>query len=108
MYVEDIGVILDKEKKADLSTLTVSLPFSLSRGRFFISHGFPNFERIFSQTHSFLKKTNKQTQAAYSDAAEERISRMINKSKTSSHSSLYLSWKLLLIKLVKTHIDNPF
>ena len=42
-------------------------------------------------------------QAAHSSDIEERISRMIKKKKT---SILYLSWKLLFIKLVKTHIDN--
>ena len=35
---------------------TFSVPFSQSHGRFFISHRFTNFERTFSQTHSFLKK----------------------------------------------------
>ena len=35
---------------------TVSLPFSRSHGRFFISHGFTNFKWIFSQTHNFLRK----------------------------------------------------
>ena len=55
---------------------------------------------------SFLKK--KHTQAAHSNAAEEHISRIINKNKTSSHSSLYLTGKLLFTKSVKTHIDNPF
>ena len=91
---------------------TVSVSFSRSHSRFFISHGFTNRERIFSQTHSFLKKkttkkttTNKQTQTAHSNDTEERISRMINKKKT---STLYLSWKLLFIKLVKTHIETPF
>ena len=33
---------------------------------------------------------------------------MINKSKTSSHSSLSLSWALLFIMLVTTDMDNPF
>ena len=33
---------------------------------------------------------------------------MINKNKTSSHSSLSLSWAQLFIMLVKTHIDNLF
>ena len=57
---------------------TVSLSFSRSQGKFFISHGFTNFERIFSQAHSFLKK---QTQAAHSNANKGRISSMINKIK---------------------------
>ena len=34
----------------------VSLPFSWSHSRFFISHGFTNFKSIFSQTHSLLRK----------------------------------------------------
>ena len=38
---------------------TVLLPFSRSHGRFLISHNFTNFEQIFSQTHSFLKKKKK-------------------------------------------------
>ena len=59
----------------------------------------------FSQTHSFLRK---QAKAAHSSAAEERISSMINKSKTSSHSSLSLNWALLLIVLMKKNTDNPF
>ena len=59
--------------------------FSWSRGRFFISHSFTNCKRTFSKTHSFLKK---QTQAAHSNTAEESISSMINKNKTSSRSSL--------------------
>ena len=87
---------------------TFSVPFSRSHGRFFIYHGFANFEQIFSHTHSFLKKNKTKKQAAHSNDAEERISRTINKNKTSSRSSLYLNWKLLLITLVKTHIDNPF
>ena len=84
---------------------TVSLPFSQPHGRFFISHGSKNFERIFSQTHSFLKK---QTQAAHSNVNKEHISSMINKNKTSIRSSLYLSWVLLFIMLVKTHTGVPF
>ena len=84
---------------------TVSLPFLRSQGGFFISHGFTNFKRIFSQTHNFLRK---QTKAAHSNDAERRISSMINKSKTSSRSYLSLSWALLFIVLVKTHIGNPF
>ena len=100
----------------DLSTLTVSPCVTrvqcLSPGptvfhRFFFSHGFTNFELISSQTQ-FSEKKNKHTQAAHSNAAEEHISRMINKNKTSSHSSLYLTGKLLFTKSVKTHIDNPF
>ena len=39
---------------------TVSLPFSRSHGRFFISHGFANFKWIFSQTHNFLRKQTRQ------------------------------------------------
>ena len=39
---------------------TVSLPFSRSHGRFFISHGFTNFKWIFSQTHSFVRKQTRQ------------------------------------------------
>ena len=60
---------------------TVSPPFSVSYGSFFISHDFTNFEWIFSKTHSFLKK---QTQAAHSNTAEESISSMINENKTNS------------------------
>ena len=37
---------------------TVSLPFSRSHGRFFISHGFTNFKWIFSQSQ-FPKKTSR-------------------------------------------------
>ena len=59
---------------------TVSLPFSRYHDRFLISHGFTNFERIFSQNYSFLKK---QTQAAHSNVNKERMSSMINKNKTS-------------------------
>ena len=77
---------------------TVSLPFSRSHGRFFISHGFTNFERIFSRTYSFLKK---QTQVTHFNVNKERISSMINKNKTSIRSSLSLSWALLFIMLVK-------
>ena len=39
---------------------TVSLPFSRSRGRFFISHRFTNFKWIFSQTHNSLRKQTRQ------------------------------------------------
>ena len=84
---------------------TVLLPFSQYHGRFFISHDFTNFERIFTQSHSFLKE---QKQAAYYNVAEERISSMINKNNASSRSSLSLSWALSFIMLVKAHIDNPF
>ena len=86
-----------------------------------VSHGFTAFLKVsrwllhfsrfykfwvdFFQTHSFLRK---QTKAAHSNAAEERISRMINKNKTSRHSSLSLNWALLFIVLVKTHTENPF
>ena len=45
----------------DLSTLTVSLSFSRSHGRFFISHSFTNFKWIFSQTHNFLRKQTDNT-----------------------------------------------
>ena len=68
-------------------------------------NGFTNFEQIFSQMHSFLKK---QTKVAHSIAAEACISSMINKNKTSSHSSLSLSWALLFIALVQKHTNNPF
>ena len=54
---------------------------------------------------SFLKE---QKQAAYSNVAEKRISSMINQNNPSSRSSLSLSWELLFIILVNTHIDNPF
>ena len=84
----------------------VSLPFSQSHGRFLISHGFTNSEQIFSQTQNFLRK---QTQAAHSNAAEQRIFNMITKNKTNSRSSLSLSWARFFIMLVKTHIiDKPF
>ena len=83
---------------------TISLPFSQSHSRFFISHSFTNFEQIFSQTYSFLKK---RTQAAHFNVNKEHISSMINKNKTSIHSSLSLSWALLFIMLVKTHIGVP-
>ena len=52
-----------------------------------LSHGltvgscFLTVLRIFSKTHSFLKK---QTKAEYSNTAEESISSVINKNKTSS------------------------
>ena len=65
---------------------TISLPSSRSHNGFLISHGFTNFERIFSQTHSFIKK---QTQAAHSDDNKERISSMINKKKQ-AFAVLYL------------------
>ena len=84
--------------------LRVSHGFPALQGRFFISRDFTDFERIFSQTHSFIKKTNK---TARSNAAEKSISSTISKNKTSSHSSLSLSWTLLFIMLVKTHIGNP-
>ena len=58
-----------------------------------------------SKTHSFLKT---QTQAAHSNVNKERISGMIDKNKTSIRSSLSLSWALLFIMLVKTHIGVPF
>ena len=84
---------------------TVSLPFSRSRDGFLISHGFTNFERIFSQTYIFLKK---QARAAHSNFNKERISSMINKNRTGIRSSLFLCWALLFIMLVKTHIGVPF
>ena len=59
----------------------------------------------FSQTHSFLRK---QAKAAHSNAAEERISSMINKNKASSRNSLSLNWALLFIVLVKTDTNNLF
>ena len=84
---------------------TVSLPLSRSHDRFFISHGFTKFGWIFSQkTHTFLKK---QTQISHSNAAEELISSMINNNKTSSRSSLSLSWALLFILLLKTYTVKP-
>ena len=55
---------------------------------------------FFPKLTVFWKK-KKHTQAAHSNAAKELISRMINKNKTSSRSSLSLSWKLLFTKLVK-------
>ena len=85
---------------------TVSLPLSRSHGRFFISHGFTEFEWILSQkSHTFPKK---QTQAPYSNSAEELISSMIKNNKTSSRSFLSLSWALLFILLVKIYIVNLF
>ena len=63
-------------------------PFLTVLGSFFISHSFTNFKWIFFETHSFLRK---QTQAAHSNPAEERISSKINKNKTDSRSSLSLS-----------------
>ena len=65
---------------------TVLLPFSRSHGRFFISHDFTNFERIFSQAQSFLKK---QTQAACSNVAEEPIFNMILKWHKQSQFSIF-------------------
>ena len=77
----------------------------LTVSRYLHFSGFTNFERILSQTYSFLKK---QTQAAHFNVNKERISSMINKNKTSIRSSLSLSWVLLFIMLVKTHIGVPF
>ena len=37
---------------------TISLPFSRSHGRFFISPGFTNFEWIFYPNSQFYKRTN--------------------------------------------------
>ena len=96
---------------ADLPTLTVSPCVT----RFHcLSHSLTVFSwylrvsqvlsRFFFQTHNVLRK---QTQAAHSSAAEERISNMINKNDTSSRSSPSLSWARLFIMLVKTHIDKP-
>ena len=107
----DISVIEHHDKDIPLNSHgftvchTVSLPFSRSHGGFFISYALTNFERIFSQTHSSLKK---QTKAAHCNAAGERISRMINKNKTRSRSPLSLSWAQLFIVLVKIRTDNPF
>ena len=86
-----------------------------------VSHGFIDFLKVsrwllhfswfykfwvdFYQTNSFLRK---QTKAAHSNAAEECISSMIHKNKTSTRSSLSLNWALLFIVLMKTHTDNPF
>ena len=67
---------------------------------------FQNLSGFFSQnTHTFLKK---QTQVSHSIAAEEIIPSMINNNKTSSRSSLFLSWALLLILLLQTLIVKPF
>ena len=75
---------------------TVSLSFSRYHDRFLISHGFTNFERIFSQNYSFLKK---QTQAAHSNVNKERISSMINKNKRSIRSYLSLTWTLFVFSI---------
>ena len=84
---------------------TTSLPFSWSHSSFFISHGFTNFERIFSQTLNSLRK---ETLAAHSKAAEECISSMINKNKTSFRSSLSLRWALFHCEdTVKTLEKTP-
>ena len=104
--------IYQKKIPADFSTLMVSLCVTqfhcLSQG-LTVASSFLTVLQIlsgfFSQTHSFLRK---QTKAAHFSAAEEHISSMINKNKTSSHSSLSSSWALLFIVLVKTHIDNQF
>ena len=96
---------------SDLSTLAVSLPFSRSHGRFFISHGFINFEQNISQTYSFLKK---QTQAAHSNFNKERISSMINKNTTSIRSSLYKTISKQLLgkhscqSLISTFLESHF
>ena len=115
---------------SDISTLTVSscvlrfwcLSHGLTVGSSFLT-GLQILSGFFPELTDFWKKKkqknpNKQTQAAHSSAAEERISRMINKNKTSSRSSLYLRrsrsslylicWKLLFTKLVNTHIDNTY
>ena len=60
---------------------------------------------FFPKLTVFLKK---QIQAAHSNANKECISSMINKNKTSIRSFLSLSWTLLFIMLVKTHIGIPF
>ena len=82
---------------------TVLLPSSRSHGRFLIPHNFTNFEQIFFQTHSFPKKQP----GSIFQCSEECIFSMVNKN-TSNCSSLSLSWALLFIMLVKTHIDNSF
>ena len=46
--------------------------------------------------------SEKQTQAAHSNANKEHISSMISKNKTSIHGSLSLSWELLLEHSVVT------
>ena len=78
----------------------IRLPFSRSHGSFFIAHGFTNFAWIFPNTQ-FLWK---QAQAAHSNTAEGHISSMINKNKAGNCSSPSLSWALLFIILVKTHV----
>ena len=82
----------------------IRLPFSRSHGSFFIAHGFTNLAWIFPNTQ-FLWK---QAQAAHSNTAEGHISSMINKNKAGNCSSPSLSWALLFIILVKTHMENPF
>ena len=82
----------------------IRLPFSRSHGSFFIAHGFTNFAWIFPNTQLLWK----QAQAAHSNTAEGHISSMINKNKAGYCSSPYLSWALLFIILVKTHMENPF
>ena len=63
---------------------TVSLPFSRSRRRFFISCGFTNIKQIFSQLTVFLKSKHKQ----HIPMLLKTYPSLINKNKISSRSSL--------------------
>ena len=97
---------------ADLSTLTVSpcvtkfhcLSYGLMVGSSFLTV-LQILSGFFPKPTVFLKK---QILVAHSNANKEHISSMINKNKTSIRSFLSLSWALLVIMLVKTHIGVPF
>ena len=52
---------------------TVSLPFSRSHDRFFISHGFTNLKWIFCQTHSFLQKQTRQHNSLSNSSACKKL-----------------------------------
>ena len=73
-------------------------PFSQSHSRFFISHGFTNFEWIFSKTQ--FSKKNKHRQHIL---LKKAFLVWLTKIKQAT-----LSWALLSMRLVKTHIDSPF
>ena len=99
-----------KIPNAERLTLTVSpcvtqfQCLSHGHGRFFISHGFTNFEWIFSPNSQFSLKMN----TGNTFQCWKMHSSMISKNKTSSCSSLSWSWALLFIILVTAGIDNPF
>ena len=86
---------------------TFSLPFSQFYGSFFISHGFPDFEGIFSKTQGFLRKQRQHNSLSENIVQwSSRYKKKKDRNPSFRDCFLELTWKWLSLEITKNFMEN--